>query len=271
MKISTVLFSLRRKRLATILVAGVCFVCLHVHHMPTETVKHVVVLPSSEDLTVYKLPESFSEEPIHLTPIDPTMLIELGNDTIDAAHRKGILHTGGILYIMDASDKILVMKRSRSVVTCPDTWSILGEHSIVGEDANDLPARALAEELGLSVTSLDITIQNLTAFPLYYIRYYGARNGNRIDRQLTHIWFVKLPKRHQEIDLRLDHEVAGHKWVSVDEMDKWLERDARHDVTIKSDNLGDDGPPNGDFCHHTIRSLLQLGVKHLKIMLETIT
>lgn len=183
---------------------------------------------------------------------------------------KGILHTGGVMYVMDSSGRILIMKRSSSVVTCPDTWSIVGEHSIAGEDANDLPIRALEEELGLKVTNRDVKIQALTEFPLYYIRHYGARNGKRVDRQLTYLWLVKLAERHEEISWKIDHEVAGVKWITLDEFDVWLKEDEKIDSETTANKLhylrksGDDGPPNGDFCHETIRTLLRLGVEQLK-------
>lgn len=228
---------------------------------------HAAATSNEEDLTVYQLPERF-REPTHLTPIDPAVLIEMGTESIDSAHRKGLLHIGGILYVMDAAGKFLLMKRSSSVVTCPDTWSIVGEHSIGGEDAGNLPIRALEEELGLDASYIGATIKNLTEHPLYYIRKYGARNGNRIDRQLTYLWLVKLPKRQQEIDWRLDHEVADKKWITLELFDHWLQADEANDSTVNESNEeDDDGPPVGDFCHRTIRSLLRLGIARLKVIL----
>lgn len=234
---------------------------------PNKSNKQDLAVAYSEDLTVYKLPARLSEDPAHLTPIDPTILITVGTESIDAAHRKGLLHIGGVVYVMDAHGRFLLMKRSSSVVTCPDTWSIVGEHSVVGEDAKNLPIRALEEELGLLVSDFDVEIQSLTEYPLYYIRHYGARNGNRIDRQLTYAWLVKLSKRHEDIPWKLDHEVADKKWITLDEFDKWLTSDEKNDVIMNDGDEADDGPPNGDFCHRTIRSLLMLGIKRIKTIL----
>lgn len=232
--------------------------------VPNLTSEHLAV--SSEDLTAYTLPNSFTKDPTHLTPIDPSMLIGIGTESIDAAHRKGILHTGGILYVMDADGRFLLMKRSSSVVTCPNTWSIVGEHSIVGENAKNLPVRALDEELGIIAPAIDVKIQSLTDHPLFYIRKYGARNGNRIDRQLTYLWLVKLPSRQEDLDWKLDHEVADKKWITLDEFDQWLGEDEKNDATNET-NEEDDGPPNGDFCHQTIRALLRLGIEQIKTIL----
>jgi isopentenyldiphosphate isomerase len=264
---------LRPKRCITIIVVFALSLFVFAYRVSinelTIDTNHHRASASNEDLTVYRLPEKF-KDPSHLTPIDPSILIELGTESIDAAHRNGILHTGGILFVMDVAGKFLVMKRSSSVVTCPDTWSIVGEHSIVGEDANSLPIRALDEELGLVASDVGAAIQNLTEHPLYYIRKYGARNGNRIDRQVTYLWLVTLPKSQQEINWRLDHEVADKKWISLEVFDHWLQADEANDAAFNESNEekeGDDGPPNGDFCHRTIRSLLRLGITRLKVML----
>ena len=257
--------NLYRMRYIAAIMSLVFLTCHYLYYSHNDVSMIEIAAGHEEDLPIYQLPKSFTKEPIHLTPINPQTLVELGTLSIDAAHRQGVLHTGGVLYVMDSSDKLLLMKRSSTVVTCPNTWSILGEHSIIGEDANDLPIRALKEELGLAVLRR-VQMQNLTEHPLYYIRHYGARNGNRIDRQLTYMWLVKLPKPQEEIGWKLDHEVAASKWITLDEMDTWLiDDEKKHDMTETIDNNDrDDGPPTGDFCHRTIRSLLRVGIDRIK-------
>ena len=264
---SYVSLRLRLKRAALLSVVFLIIFSVHRLRIRDALSNESIAASGNEDLTIYELPESTVVQPAHLTPVDPTTLIELGTESIDVAHRKGILHTGAVLYVMDASGKILVMKRSPSVVTCPNTWSIVGEHSIAGEDPNNVPIRALEEELGLSVSAYDVQIQNMTEFPLYYIRHYGARNGNRIDRQLTYMWLVVLPQPQEEISWKLDHEVADAKWITLNAFDEWLKDDEKNDNSINSSSEKDDGPPNGDFCHRTIRSLLKLGIERLEELL----
>lgn len=261
-----------------------------------------------EQIETYTLPQHVQLEKVpHLTPIDPNLLILSGTHSIDIAHRNGYLHTGHCLYIMDADGLLLFLKRSPFVVTCPNTWSILGEHSIANEAAYDTVVRGMEEELGLkqlkqvetatnyhddgqeevkSIFStklqtidketIEVTIQNITEYPLYYIRHYGPRLDNRIDSQLTYLWLVRLPRRHYEIRIQLDHEVADHKWISLDEFSDWIEADARRDdeenidfdkKEVNEGNERDDGPPSGDFCHHTIRSLYSAGLENLKLLL----
>ncbi len=257
-----------------------------------------------EQIETYTVPHHVQLEKVpHLTPIEPNLLIPSGSHSIDIAHRNGYLHTGHCLYIIDADGLLLFLKRSPIVVTCPNTWSILGEHSIANEAAYDTVVRGMEEELGLkqlkpetatndhddgqeevvkSIFStklqtidkdtIEVTIQNITEHPLYYIRYYGPRLDNRIDSQLTYLWLARLPKRHDEIHIRLDDEVIDHKWISLDEFSDWIEADARRDDEDNTEDVDkeverDDGPPSGDFCHHTIRSLYSAGLEKLKLLL----
>mmetsp|Transcript_2152 Transcript_2152/g.4534 ORF Transcript_2152/g.4534 Transcript_2152/m.4534 type:complete len:369 (+) Transcript_2152:352-1458(+) len=279
---------------------------------------------AKEILPTYTLPSSLLSlplrEPSHLTPIPPSLLIPLDNHPIDITHRRGLMHVGHCLFVMDKRGKMLFLKRSKEVVTCPNTWSILGEHSVAGEvnDGWDVVFRGMFEELGL-IVSVDadgpnnsgvgwnavdadetekitieaegrqrsnrydggadepehpivpVTIRNVTQYPLYYIRHYGQRKDNRVDRQITYLWLGQLHKRYEEIEWRLDEEVADHKWISVGAFEDWLSNDEEEmrsseaefgDGTV--DGVKDDGPAQGDFCHWTIRTLYQAGLKGLK-------
>ncbi|KAL7471013.1 hypothetical protein ACHAXS_013528 [Conticribra weissflogii] len=255
-----------------------------------------------EILPTYTLQSPLSSlplvEPTHLTPIPPSFLVPLDNHPIDVTHRRGWMHVGHCLFVMDDTGKLLFLKRSNEVVTCPNTWSIVGEHSVVGEanDGWDVVFRALFEELGLIVTVdgdgvgwkegnthekdadertkhpiVPATIRNVTHYPLYYVRHYGPRKDNRVDRQVTYLWLVHLHKPREEIEWTLDEEVADHKWISLGEFEEWLSDDEEEMRSSEAefgdgavDGVKDDGPPHGDFCHWTIRTLYQAGLKGLK-------
>ncbi|KAL3817475.1 hypothetical protein ACHAXA_001482 [Cyclostephanos tholiformis] len=296
-----------------------------------------------EMLPTYDLPPRRHPSPPihHLTPIDPSALIPTGASNIDVAHRRGELHVGHVLFVMDVGGYVLFLKRSTNVVTCPDTWSVLGEHANIDESPHDAAMRGIAEELGFVVvvddvdvvgassasnatmTNIDggaggvdafpppatgtfvarfrprigggegrddagedddddddgdirpphppppplplvVTLRNATRYPLYYIRRYGARNDDRVDRQLTYLWYVTFPKRHDEIPLRLDDEVADHVWMRLDDAREWISNDSIEggDVVNRDDD-DDDGPDRGDFCHGTIRSLYEAGLENI--------
>ena len=285
----------RRSRSVLPLLLGVVCLVLLLNHIRYRTKNDDVQSPSKpkeELLPVYELPPAlFAEEPAHLTPIDPSTLLPKGSYPIDVAHRNGYLHTGSVLYIMDSSGLLLFLQRSSDVVTCPGTWSILGEHSTVGEEIIQTVVRGVEEELGFVAVAnggresynpdspgvwtvelhpknemketLHVTIQKATDFPLYYIRNYGPRNDNRIDRQITYLWLVTFPKPHGEIhSMVFDDEVANHKWISLEKVRSWLSEDATKDNKVFRSDVGvlDDGPDEGDFCHRTIRSLYEVGL-----------
>mmetsp|Transcript_19196 Transcript_19196/g.31526 ORF Transcript_19196/g.31526 Transcript_19196/m.31526 type:complete len:295 (+) Transcript_19196:43-927(+) len=275
-----------------------CFLHYFFWHIDVASTPIITTKSKQEVLPTYVFSSQYARQEIpHLTPVNPSTLIPSGSHPIDEAHRNGYLHTGHCLFIMDASGLLLFLKRSSDVVTCPSTWSILGEHSMAKEEARDTVVRGMEEELGLKQfgrletsdsssffadfqtmnkkDTIHVAIQNITQYPLYYIRHYGPRLDNRIDSQLTYLWLARLPKPFDEIQITLDDEVADHKWISLEEFSDWIEDDARNydKEEEKSKTLQihegqkDDGPPSGDFCHHTIRSLYAKGLDNLKLLL----
>jgi hypothetical protein len=249
---------------------------------------------------------------------------------------------------MDNAYNLLFLQRSQVVVTCPSTWSVLGEHANRDETPIQSVLRGIQEELGFvplfnyhdndmdniddtnkyrrmkngndndthltkeeegvyyfhSSNDVDIesssiiraTIQNITHYPLYYIRHYGPRNNNRIDSQLTYLWSVVVTTTitttttnknnsndQEEVDttsniqqlMHLDAEVADYKWMNIIEASEWLANDVaakmimvdsnKNDIINNSNvnNEEDDGPDMGDFCHSTIRSLYEVGLNSI--------
>lgn len=125
-----------------------CF--LHYFFWHVDVAYTTTTKEQGETVATYNFPPIYAGQVIpHLTPINPSTLIPRGSYPIDAAHRNGYLHTGHCLFIMDESGLLLFLKRSSDVVTCPSTWSILGEHSIANELAHDTVVRGMEEELGL--------------------------------------------------------------------------------------------------------------------------
>lgn len=299
-----------------------------------------------ELVPIYDLLPQDQTLPPHLTPIDPSTLISHEAVSIDKAHRGGKLHIGHVLFVMDDAYDLLFLQRSRDVITCPGTWSVLGEHANSNETPMQSVLRGIQEELGFvrllnyididgmngerresnnnnndnndnknisdigttlteegvyyfrsskddadveSSTSNNIIrarIQNITQYPLYYIRHYGPRNNNRIDSQLTYLWSVVVTtittttnNVDQDVDttndiqrlMHLDAEVADHKWMNLIEASVWLANDAAKMIMVDSNknhnnnnvNEEDDGPDMGDFCHSTIRSLYEVGLNSI--------
>ena len=219
--------------------------------------------------------------PSHLDPVNPTTDVEsTGFVNIDFAHCAGMVHNGNWIALVDShlspsngmqrrehqqqhqqhqqrQPRILLLKRGKDMVTCPKSWGLVGEHAYRDEPPIETTRRAIREELGSTFSDLldsdNASINTLTEHPVYYERHYGPKNGNRVDRQLTWLWLVEVDLEAEErngadVSLHLDEEVADHKWVPLDELERWLEAD----VLLK------------DFCHDTIFSLLQLVLKRMK-------
>uniref|UniRef100_A0A7S4IX81 Nudix hydrolase domain-containing protein n=1 Tax=Odontella aurita TaxID=265563 RepID=A0A7S4IX81_9STRA len=211
--------------------------------------------PSIPDVQIFDFPPGF-DEPSHMDPLDPSVLLPRGFVGIDTAHRQGRIHVGSIMYVIDTRGLVLLLRRGPDLVTCPGTWSVVGEHHFRDEEPRDAARRGIIEELGRAFWDGGVEgVSELTPLPLYYIRDYGSANENRVDRQLTYLWEVRLKKDHEVVHLELDEEVADHRWVSLGTFKKWLEDDGADDVFK-------------DFCHETIAILLQQGLDGLENRLD---
>lgn len=161
------------------------------------------------------------------------------------------------------------------------------EQSIVGEKDGDSPSGKSDvhfcpinnDDASSSSSSLLVTVQKAMEYPLYYIRHYGPRNENRVESQLTYMGSVKFPKRHSEIEWHLDEEVADRRWMSLDDVAEWLSNDVRkmgkdeskqntgNDALVEMETVkdnDDEGPDWGDFCHGTVRSLYEVGLRNIR-------
>ena len=197
-----------------------------------------------------------TEQPPHLTPIDPAISLQSrGFTTLDKAHREGLIHGGNFVYVVDKDDKLLLMRRGPDLVTCPLAWSMVGEHAYRDESKKETLMRGIEEELGgKTLKSLvdEGSYTELSDLPLFYFRDYGPELDGRIDRQVTYIWLVELGLSAEELEngiLQLDEEVYEHKWIPLNEAEKWVKDDM---AAVK------DGGKLDTFCHDTMGSLMQV-------------
>lgn len=210
-----------------------------------------------------------------------------GYITIDKAHRQGEIHHGSFMYIIDTTiasysktgeyPKILLIKRSNDLVTCPNTWSLAGEHAFRNEAPIETASRGIEEELGTRALEYIVKfgrISNLTEFPVYYERDYGISNGGRVDRQITYLWLVEMnytssildptiDEGKSELDdlLELDDEAADHKWISLNIFYNLLMKQNDFDsarLTAAKYSL----------CHETIVSLTIRGMERLMSLMK---
>ena len=114
--------------------------------------------------------------------------------------------------------------------------------------------RGIKEELGGKMLKALVdtgSYTELSELPLFYFRDYGPELDGRIDRQVTYIWLVELGLSAEEMEndiLQLDEEVYEHKWMLLDEAEKWVKDDM---AEVR------EGGKLDNFCHDTMGSLMQ--------------
>ena len=75
------------------------------------------------------------------------------------AHRKGILHRGAMIVVVDSDCRILLQRRSRKKEICPLKWDLsVAEHVKLGESYEQAAVRGLREELGLEASPSELQI-----------------------------------------------------------------------------------------------------------------
>lgn len=201
-------------------------------------------------------------EPAHLSHI---MVAEqlVSNDTlvpIDDAHRQGLLHSGAWIAVLDSDGKSLVLTRGPHLVTCPNSYSLLGEHTLGSEQPLHTVRRGIKEELGSAMLKHIGSIQELPDSPVYYFRDYGISNENRIDRQVTYLWLVEMDLPGALLPLKMDDEVADSDWVDGDTLQSWFTEGNR--------NMLNNGDTGRRICHVTILSLWERVFKEVQKIIK---
>ena len=69
---------------------------------------------------------------------------------LDEVHRQAQTHRGVWVFVVNVAGQMLLLRRPLTMLTCPDTWSVIGEHNLPGESYLQAGRRGVAEELGWS-------------------------------------------------------------------------------------------------------------------------
>ena len=156
----------------------------------------------------------------NLDQLDDSRIVSRGVTVpIGVAHAEGLFHRGLWLAVAKRGqhgDEILLLHRSMSMKTCPGAWGLVGEHSNPEEPWRTTAARALREELGLSVKNDDPGLVNLALGTSYLVKV-AYDDVNRRDLQATALFFYRVPGGAK---LQYDGEVAGTRWVAPRELKK---------------------------------------------------
>ncbi|CAJ1890209.1 unnamed protein product [Cylindrotheca closterium] len=170
---------------------------------------------------------------------------------IDEIHKFGYIHTGAWMVVLDTNTtmqdaKILMLKRSAHVVTCPNYWSLLGEHSNRDEEPTDFAIRGMREEMGEQFYRQFLhtggKIKPLLNHPIFFKRDYDTPDGKRMDRQINYIFTIEMntPSAVLEKLSKVDNDAAEVAWVTKHEIEQWLTE-----------------TENEKFCHNATRALVR--------------
>lgn len=136
---------------------------------------------------------------------------------IDLAHSKNLSHRGTWIYVMDHDMMHMAFfHRSKSHVTCSDTWNILGEHTKVGESYRIAALRGLSEELNLIPSDLKL-FETLSPPERLHLTYPKV---NRSDTQWTET-FIAVLGANRSIKFNED-ETSGIQWIKLPMARKWI-------------------------------------------------
>lgn len=132
---------------------------------------------------------------------------------IDTAHLRSKRHRGCWVFVVNENEQLLFVKRSGESLTCPSTWSVIGEHTKFGESYDSCAKRALKEEISV------LEYQNMVSLEddpvLVHLDY-----GHRIDKQWTKVYVATVAKNTLRMsDIRENTEFT---WVNFAEADYWL-------------------------------------------------
>jgi ADP-ribose pyrophosphatase YjhB (NUDIX family) len=180
---------------------------------------------------------------------------------IGDVHSSGLLHRGIWLFVREQpTGRILMLRRSPSVVTCPGAWGLVGEHSLAAEPWRRTAQRALREELGLELPLARIS---LLGQPVLFKSDYardgglGARvRGTKRDLQVTATLLAELPPGPPP-KFTFDEDVAESTWLSPSEVEQWALSDARDARAAGNESAR-------YVCNDPIRALLRLALRRLR-------
>lgn len=154
---------------------------------------------------------------IEVVSSDDRTVVELR--PLDEVHRQALTHRGVWVFVVNVAGQVLLLRRPATMMTCPETWSVVGEHNKPGESYLQAGRRGVAEELGWSleqVAGMDITLLGAPTF--FEQRYPGAaRSGAvaRTDRQHSAYALLRLPASGAPPMSPTGDEVSARRWVPL--------------------------------------------------------
>ncbi|MFK8077511.1 MAG: NUDIX domain-containing protein [Granulosicoccus sp.] len=134
----------------------------------------------------------------------------VGRATRDEVHRDNLLHRSAHILLLNSKNQIFVQLRSLLKDNSPGLWDTSAAgHVDSGESYLQCAIRELAEELGVELAPDDLV-------PV----------GRLPPERSNGFEFTQIYTAHSDQPLTLQaEEVDDGRWVSVDELDRWICKD----------------------------------------------
>lgn len=127
------------------------------------------------------------------------------------AHQKGALHRAFSVFVTNDKNELLLQQRAYGKYHSGGLWSnTCCSHPAAGESTLSGAHRRLQEELGF-----DCELE-----PIFTLRYKSDVGNGLIENEYDHIY---IGQYNGHIAANIE-EVQDHKYISVDELQKWIER-----------------------------------------------
>lgn len=137
---------------------------------------------------------------------------ELGLKEKDEAHKgKGLLHRAITVLIFNNDNRLLITKRSKNKMLWPEIWEAsCSTHPGQNENYVQAGERRVFEELGIQSK-----LKFLSRFK-YSAIFKDIGSENEVCALLIGRWNRKIKPN--------SNELAEHRWVSIDELDREIEK-----------------------------------------------
>jgi isopentenyldiphosphate isomerase len=149
------------------------------------------------------------------------ILDENGNKTGEikdyfTVHKTGLIHKVAHVYILNSKGELLLQQRNHDRVAFPNYWDISSAgHVSSGQTSVEAAQKETFEELGLSIP--------LEAFKYFHSgeEHLVLDDGKYINNEFQDAFVVRLDALNSEIKID-PSEVAGTKWVSIEDFKKMI-------------------------------------------------
>lgn len=127
----------------------------------------------------------------------------------DEFHSKGFYYREVIGFVVNEHSEVLLQKRSPNKKIKPNLWEVCYGHVSKGENPEEAIIRETGEEIGLTITSKDITALGTELTEEFY--------DKRYHNTFSYIYLIRTNKKISEFKMQ-EEEVSNLKYVTILEL-----------------------------------------------------